>query len=44
MIGSYGCRGYDTFGHLKLIGGIAKGHPDEKDIAGAIEFIKGLEV
>lgn len=33
--GSYGCAGYDTFGPLKLIGGISKGHPDKMDIEGA---------
>lgn len=38
LLGIYGCRGFDTFGPLKLVGGIAKGHPDESDIKGAIEF------
>jgi flavodoxin len=38
LLGIYGCRGFDTFGPLKLFGGIAKGHPDEKDIKGAVEF------
>ena len=38
LLGMYGCRGFDTFGPLKLFGGIAKGHPDEKDIKGAVEF------
>ena len=42
LIGTYGCRGYDTFGPLKLIGGIAKGHPDENDIKGAIEFFSKI--
>lgn len=42
LIGTYGCRGYDTFGPFKLVGGIAKGHPDEKDINGAIEFFKRI--
>ena len=31
-IGKFGCKGYDTFGPFKLVGGIAKGHPDEEDI------------
>ena len=30
LVGTYGCRGYDAFGPFKLIGGIAKGHPEEK--------------
>ena len=27
-----GKKGYDTFGPFKLVGGIAKNHPDEKDL------------
>jgi len=38
VLGVYHCRGYDTFGPFKIIGGIAKGHPDEDDIAGALRF------
>ncbi|MGI6662757.1 MAG: flavodoxin family protein [Bacillota bacterium] len=38
LLGTYGCRGFDTFGPLRLIGGIAKGHPDENDVRGAVEF------
>jgi len=40
LLGTYGSRGFDTFGPFKFIGGIAKGHPDESDIKGAIEFFK----
>ena len=36
VIGKFGCKGYDTFGPFKLVGGIAKGHPDEKDIKNAL--------
>lgn len=42
ILGEYGCRGFDTYGPFKLVGGIAKGHPDDKDISGAAEFFKGL--
>ena len=42
-IGYFGCKGYDTYGPFKLLGGIAKGHPDEKDIADAVAFYKKLE-
>ena len=42
IIGEYGCLGYDTFGPLKVIGGIAKGHPDEGEIAGAVKFYREL--
>ena len=37
--GSYGCRGYDTFGPWKIIGGIAKKHPNQKDLKKAKEVI-----
>ena len=38
VMGSYGCKGYDTYGPFKLIGGIAKGHPTEEEIIGAVAF------
>lgn len=38
VMGSYGCRGYDTYGPFKLVGGIAKGHPTEEEMIGAVEF------
>ena len=38
VMGSYGCRGYDTYGPFKLVGGIAKGHPTEEEIRGAVAF------
>lgn len=41
-LGTYYCKGFDTFGPFKLIGGIAKGHPDQKDIAGAVAFYESL--
>ena len=42
VVGKFGCKGYDTFGPFKLVGGIAKGHPDEEDMKNAVEFVKGL--
>lgn len=38
VVGNYGCKGYDTYGLFKLIGGIAKGHPTEEEILGAVSF------
>ena len=38
VVGEYQCRGYDTFGPLKLTGGVAKGHPDDAEIAAAVEL------
>ena len=42
IVGRFSCKGFDTFGPFKLIGGVSKGHPDEKDIAAAVEFYNGL--
>ncbi|MDI9497665.1 MAG: flavodoxin domain-containing protein [Bacillota bacterium] len=41
-LGSYHCLGFDTFGPFKLVGGIARGHPDEEEIAAAVSFYKAL--
>ena len=42
LIGKFSCKGYDTYGPFKLVGGIAKGHPDEKDLTAAVDFYKGI--
>lgn len=42
VAGEFGCRGFDTFGPFKLVGGIAKGHPDETDLDNARRFFEGL--
>ena len=42
-IGKYHCHGFDTFGPFGKIGGIAKGHPNEKDMAKAVAFYLGLQ-
>ena len=41
-LGEYGCKGFDTFGPFKLVGGIAKDHPTEGEIAGAVHFYETL--
>ena len=41
-LGAYHCLGFDNFGPFKLVGGIAKGHPTEKEIADAVKFYQGL--
>jgi len=38
ILGTYYCRGYDTYGPLKLIGGINKESPTEDEIQGAVKF------
>lgn len=40
--GSFSCKGYDTYAFFKWIGGIAKGHPDAKDLDASQNFAKKL--
>lgn len=41
-LGTYFCKGFDTFGPFKLIGGIAKGHPTDDEINGAVAFYEKI--
>ncbi len=38
--GKYGCKGYNTYGPWKVIGGMNKKHPSINEIHSAILFIK----
>ncbi len=42
ILGQYGCFGFNTFGPFKLIGGIAKGHPNADEVQNAVKFYEGL--
>lgn len=42
VLGAFGCFGFNTFGPFKLIGGIAKGHPNQNDREQVLEFYRGL--
>jgi len=42
IVGRFNCRGFDTVGPFKLIGGMQKGHPDDADIENAVSFCKSL--
>lgn len=42
ILGEFGCFGFNTFGPFKLIGGIAKGHPDQTDFDHVRSFYAGL--
>lgn len=42
VVGVFTCRGYNTFGPFKLVGGTGKGHPDENDLKDAVEFFRRL--
>ena len=41
-LGRFQCKGFDTYGPFKLVGGIQKGHPDEAELKSAVEFYKGI--
>ncbi|MBD3107491.1 flavodoxin [Bacillus sp. AGMB 02131] len=43
VIGCWSCRGFDTYGPFKLIGGIAKGHPNQADLEDAVTFFEEVE-
>ena len=43
VLGEFGCKGYDTFGPFKLVGGIAKGHPDARDLEDARSFYREIQ-
>ena len=42
VLGEYGCKGYNTYGPWKVIGGMNKKHPTEEEIEAAIEFFEKL--
>lgn len=42
FVGGFSCRGYDTYGIFARIGGLSKGHPNEKDLKKARLFIKTI--
>lgn len=42
VIGEFGCSGFDTFGPFKLVGGIAKGHPNADDLRNVQSFYSTL--
>lgn len=42
VIKEFSCRGFDTFGPFKLIGGISRGRPNERDLEQARNFAHDL--
>lgn len=42
VLGEFGCFGFNTFGPFKLIGGIAKGHPNNDDLSNVLKFYESL--
>lgn len=43
VLGEFGCKGYDTFGPFQVVGGIAKGHPDDQDLEHARRFFRQIQ-
>jgi len=41
--GRYQCKGYDTYGPFKLVGGIQKGHPNDEELKAAVDFYKSID-
>ena len=42
ILGEYGCRGFNTYGPWKMIGGMNKGHPSAEELQGAERFFESL--
>ena len=42
ILGEYGCRGFNTYGPWKLMGGMNKGHPDPEEMRGAVQFFESF--
>ena len=42
VLGEFERKGFDTFGPFKLFGGLGKGHPDDKELADGVAFIKKI--
>lgn len=42
VCGVFGCRGFNTFGPFKLIGGTSKGHPNTDDLYNYQKFIQQI--
>lgn len=41
-VGDFSCKGHNTYGPFKIIGGIAKNRPNEKDLEDAKNFAENL--
>lgn len=42
ILGEYGCRGFNTYGPWKMIGGMNKDHPSAEELQGAVRFFESL--
>lgn len=42
IVGEYGCRGYNTYGPWKVIGGMNKNHPTQEELEEAVRFYETI--
>lgn len=42
VVGTFTCRGLDTWGPFRIIGGVSKNRPNDGDLAAARKFATGL--
>lgn len=42
IMGEYGCRGYNTYGPWKMLGGMNRNHPTTEEIEDAVRFYETL--
>lgn len=42
VVGEFACRGYDTWGPLRIAGGLNRSHPDERDLERARAFARRI--
>ncbi len=43
VVAEFSCKGWDTVGPYRLVGGINKGRPNEEDLEQARAFARGLK-
>jgi len=43
LVGEFSCRGFDTYGALRLLGGINRGRPNADDLRSAEDFAKRIK-
>jgi flavodoxin len=43
VVGEFSCKGWNTWGPLKLVGGTNKGRPNAEDLEEARAFARGLK-
>ena len=43
IMGEFSCRGYDTFGPFKVVGGVNKGRPNDQDLKKAEDFAAEMQ-